>query len=199
MADLTDLPPKQLKELAKALGMSNFPKTKAPLAKAIEKSYATHPLVMKTLKEYETAAKEPKKGAAKKAAKKTQPAAKSLDSAIESGGLRNLELRLGQIEKQIAFLMDKVAAIESHMGVSPNPQATPQIDSSRLQKIIMKVVGARSSITVDDLLGEPMLRGVAEADIGRAVVDLIDQGVFDVSDANSRRKINGNIGLLIPR
>lgn len=199
MADLTDLTLKQLKELAEALGMSKYPQKKEPLAQAIEKAYATHPLVVKTLQEYETSVKGSKKAPAKKTPKKTQSAVKGLDSAIEMGGIRNIELRLGQMEKQIAFLMEKVAAIESHMGSSPTPQAASQIESSRLQKMIMKAVGTRSSITVDDLLGDPMLHGVSEADISRAVVDLIDQGVFDVSDANSRRKINGNIGLLIPR
>lgn len=108
--------------------------------------------------------------------------------------------RLKLVEDQIKFIMIKIDEIDvklANLSFSDSSNDTRGIID--IKNIIKSNILPGKSITVDDLLSFKGLNKFTKDLIYTALIDLVDEEIFDVSEGNSRNKIQGYIGRLIRR
>ena len=112
---------------------------------------------------------------------------------------RNVELkgRIRLLEEQVKFLMSKINVTE--VRISKDKDRDLIIITSNLEdikKFIKSMLSPGESITIDDLIEKKELQKIPLITLKHAIYDLIEDGIFEVSEGSSRQKIGGNIGLL---
>ncbi len=112
----------------------------------------------------------------------------------------SLEKRIGLLEEQVKFLMSKIGGVEIKLAKDVSPDLFGRTNELiNIKNIIKTKIFPGESMTVDELVKIKELRNFSLNILERAVNDLIDDEVFDASEGYSKKKIGGNIGLLIRR
>ena len=108
--------------------------------------------------------------------------------------------RLKLVEDQIKFIMTKIDEIDVKLAnLSSTDSPINRHDMIDIKSIIKSTILPGKSITVDELLTIKGLSKFTRDLIYTAVLDLVDEEIIDVSEGNSKNKIQGYIGRLIRR
>ena len=108
--------------------------------------------------------------------------------------------RLKLVEDQIKFIMTKIDEINVKLAnLSSTDPSINTHDILDIKNIIKSKILPGKSITVDELLNIKRLNKFTRDSIYTAVIDLVDEEIFDVSKGNSKNQIQGYIGRLIRR
>ena len=111
-----------------------------------------------------------------------------------------LEKRINLLEQQVKFLMSKVDGIEVDLAERRSSKLIGGGYSiSNIQNVIKSNVLPGDSISIDEIISITELQQYPINLIEKAIIDLIDDEIFDVSEGRSIQKIHGNIGRLIRR
>ena len=130
---------------------------------------------------------------------KSKSKSKSTSTTIPKS--KSTAKRLNLIEDQIKYLMAKIDNIEVKLAnvsfMESSSISTPEILD--IKNIIKSKISPGKSIDVDELLNTKGLNKYTKDLIYMAVMELVDEEVFDVSEGKSKNKIQGYIGRLIRR
>jgi len=111
-----------------------------------------------------------------------------------------LEKRINLLEEQVKFIMSKIDSFEVYLA---KERSTKLIGGgyniSDIQNVIKLKVLPGDSISIDEIISITELQKYPINLIDKAIIDLIDDEIFDVSEGRSVQKIQGNIGRLIRR
>ena len=108
--------------------------------------------------------------------------------------------RVKLLEDQVRFLMSKIDSVEIKIAnLKTSNLIGTDTDSLEIKNIIKSKILPGNSIAIDDLLDTRKLKKYSFEQIEKAIIDLIDDEIFDVSEGSSKIKIEGNIGRLIRR
>ena len=111
-----------------------------------------------------------------------------------------LEERIVLLEEQVKFLIKKVSAIEVKISNQGSKILSGNDVRIRdLKKQIKILINPGDTITIDELLRKKQMKSYSFELIEQAIIELIDDEVFDGSEGNSKYKVDGNIGRLIKR
>jgi len=120
-------------------------------------------------------------------------------SAVKPGSITTAN-RLKLIEDQIKFMMTKIDEFDVKLANLRSPDSSIDTnDILDIKNVIKSKILPGKSITVDELLNIKGLNKFTRDLIYKAVMDLVDEEIFDVSEGNSKNKIQGYIGRLIRR
>jgi len=132
-----------------------------------------------------------------KAKKKPSKVAKKKPVSIVT---TKIEGRVKLLEEQVRFLMSKIDSVEIKIAnLKTSNLIGTETDSLEIKNIIKSKILPGNSIAIDDLLDTRKLKKYSFEQIEKAIIDLIDDEIFDVSEGSSKTKIEGNIGRLIRR
>jgi len=111
-----------------------------------------------------------------------------------------LEERINMLEEQVKFLMSKIDNFEVFLA---KERSSKQIGGGYniydVQLIIKSKVLPGDSISIDEIMNTKKLKKYPKNLIEKAIIDLIDDEIFDGSDGRSVQKIHGNIARIIRR
>jgi len=110
-----------------------------------------------------------------------------------------LELRgrIRLLEDQVKFLMSKISVSEVKISKDKDRDIiTITSDLGDIKKFIKSMLSPGESITIDELIEIKELQKIPLITLKHAIYDLIEEGIFEVSEGSSRQKIGGKIGLL---
>ena len=105
------------------------------------------------------------------------------------------------IEEQIKFLMSKIDSIEINLAKGRISELIGEsYNIPDIQSVIKSRILSGDSISIDKIMNLKKLKKFPKDLIEKAILDLIDDEIFDVSEGGrSVQKIQGNIGRLIRR
>jgi len=130
------------------------------------------------------------KKASKKSSKKA-PKTSSPQKKPEKLTIKDLDDRVSRLERQMKIILEK--------NESDQDFQVDQNEVSKIKQIIYGLIQPGASRTIDEIVNNDIMRTKKWHNIERALLDLIDDEVFDVSEGNSKKKLTGNIGRLIRR
>ena len=111
-----------------------------------------------------------------------------------------LEGRVNLLEEQVKFLMSKIDNFEVYLAKErSSKQVGGGYNIFDVQKIIKSKVLPGDSISIDEIMNIRKLKKYPKNLIEKAIIDLIDDEIFDGSEGRSSQKIQGNIARLIRR
>lgn len=94
--------------------------------------------------------------------------------------------------------MKKLSAIDVRL--ASNTQMTADLaDLSPIKGHIKRLIPQGRSMTIDEIAHSDGLRNYEWAAIEKALIDLIDDEIFDATESKSSKKIAGNIGRIMRR
>ena len=134
-----------------------------------------------------------------------KPTKKSIISAIKlkekpSRQTVKLERRINLLEEQVKFLMSKIDNIEVQLTKGRTSELIGGgYNILNIQNLIKSKVLPGDSISIDEIISIKELQKYPITLIEKAIIDLIDDEVFDASEGRSTQKIQRNIGRLIRR
>ena len=131
-----------------------------------------------------------------KAPKKPKKVSKSKPSI----SVKNIEGRINLLEKQVKYLMSKIDNFEIKIANLKSPTSIGSPNTfSEIKNVILSQIFSGDSIKVDDLLEIKKLKPYSLTSIEKAIIELIDDEILDVSEGSSKVKLQDNIGRLIRR
>lgn len=111
-----------------------------------------------------------------------------------------LEERINLLEEQVKFLMSKIDNFEVYLAKDRSSKLVGGgYNITDVQLIIKSKVFPGDSISIDEIMNLKKLKKYPKNLIEKAIIDLIDDEIFDGSDGRSIQKIHGNIARLIRR
>ena len=111
-----------------------------------------------------------------------------------------LEERINLLEEQVKFLMSKIDNFEVYLAKERSyKQVGGGYNIYDVQTIIKSWVLPGASISIDEIMKIKKLKKYPKDLIEKAIIDLIDDEIFDGSDGRSIQKIQGNIARVIRR
>jgi len=111
-----------------------------------------------------------------------------------------LEERVNLLEEQVKFLMSKIDNFEVYLAKErSSKQVGGGYNIFDVQKIIKSKVLQGDSISIDEIMNIKKLKKYPKNLIEKAIIDLIDDEIFDGSEGRSSQKIQENIARLIRR
>lgn len=114
--------------------------------------------------------------------------------------MTKIEERVNLLEEQVRFLMSKIGGVEVKLVQRESfDLASESNNSTSIGSIIKTHIPPGDSMTIDELIKIKELQKFSLNSIEQAIITLIDNEVFDVSQGGSIQKIGGNIGRLIRR
>ncbi len=180
IVDLNNLTVSQLIQLANEFNLKLKGRLKADKIKEIMNSG----IVDKRLQELFNKYSKPKKTAKKK------PPIK------ESALIKRVNL----LEKQVKFIMDKISSVELNISqLKSGKRGISGIEYENLKNKIISLIKPGKSITIDEIYRIKEFKTLSLENLGRAIDDLVDEELFDVSEGGSKLKIHDNIGRIIRR
>lgn len=206
MVSVTKLDPNsfkiaELREIAKILDIEQKERSKAAIVKMI---MAANPKASAL----EQAIAAVRGGTQKSSKKKRKPKITSDSSGQDYAQIQSnisnltqmvsrLELRLSDLENQVRYILSKLGTLELK-SVASKPLVNGQ-QLEEVKRLLKEFIPPSTSRTVDEITSVPALQHFPIAVIEQALLDLIDDEVFDVSEGASKLKLAGNIGRLIRR
>jgi len=111
-----------------------------------------------------------------------------------------LEERVNLLEEQVKFLMSKIDNFDVYLAKErSSKQVGGGYNIFDVQEIIKSKALPGDSISIDEIMNIKKLRKYPKNLIEKAIIDLIDDEIFDASEGRSNQKIQGNIARLIRR
>ena len=111
-----------------------------------------------------------------------------------------LDGRVKLLEEQVKFLMSKIDNFEVYLAKErSSKQVGGGYNIYDVQTIIKSWVLPGASISIDEIMKIKKLKKYPKDLIEKAIIDLIDDEIFDGSDGRSIQKIQGNIARIIRR
>ena len=111
-----------------------------------------------------------------------------------------LEERINLLEEQVKFLMSKIDNFEVYLAKDRSSKLVGGgYNITDVQLIIKSKVFPGDSISIDEIMNLKKLKKYPKNLIEKAIIDLIDDEIFDGSDGRSIQKVQGNIARLIRR
>ena len=111
-----------------------------------------------------------------------------------------LDERVKLLEEQVKFLMSKIDNFEVYLAKErSSKQVGGGYNIYEVQTIIKSWVLPGASISIDEIMKIKKLKKYPKDLIEKAIIDLIDDEIFDGSDGRSIQKIQGNIARVIRR
>jgi uncharacterized coiled-coil DUF342 family protein len=189
----------QLLQVAKEIGVEipKSLKTKGQIAGYIEQANPAPELLAEAVGRYKPA-KIPKTGSKKSTTAKKKET-NDRDFSEFRLEMTHINQKILQLENQIGFLMQKVSALETHLQSPQNPSFLQNGSVTKLKDLILQRTAGGKVISTDELRILPEIQPFPTQLIQQALLDLIDDEYFDVSEGSAKWKLPGNIGLLIRR
>ena len=125
------------------------------------------------------------------------PSARTTSSAIAMPSV-GFEKRLGLLEDQVKFIMNKLTVIDVKLA-NVHQTSSVLLDLEPLKVRIKRLIRKGESVSIDDLVNSRELKSYKWNMLEKALLDLVDDEVFDVAEGRSKKKLAGNIGRLIRR
>ncbi|MFX0018533.1 MAG: hypothetical protein ACFFAK_15930 [Promethearchaeota archaeon] len=124
-------------------------------------------------------------------------AKKGIKKRSSKDTILELKGRIRLLEDQVRFLMSKISVTEVKILKDKDRDLiTITSNLSDIKKFIKSMLSPGESITIDDLIEIKELQKIPLITVKHAIYDLIEEGIFEVSEGSSRQKIGGKIGLL---
>jgi len=128
--------------------------------------------------------------------KKPTPPGKAKSSQQSSSLVKRIDL----LENQMKYIMSKIGSIDVILAKDRTDELVGGgFKIAEIQNIIKSKILPRDSISIDELISLHELDKYPKNLIEKAIINLIDDEIFDVSEGRSIQKILGNIGRLIRR
>ena len=125
---------------------------------------------------------------------------KKVSKTIPAVPAKKIEGRVSLLEKQVKYLMSKIDDFDIKIANLKSPTMVGTSGSlSEIKNVIISKVSPGDSMLIDELLDIKALKKYSITSIKKAVIELIDDEYFDVSEGSSKTKLEGNIGRLIRR
>ncbi|MFX0050389.1 MAG: hypothetical protein ACFFAJ_18420 [Candidatus Hodarchaeota archaeon] len=103
----------------------------------------------------------------------------------QTAKIKGVEERISDLETVISGIMEKLVEIETQIA---------NVSLLTLKPLIQQLIHCGESMTIDELADALVLPGYDWNLIEQALIDLIENDVFEASKAKSERKIAGNFG-----
>ncbi|MFX0172246.1 MAG: hypothetical protein ACFE9L_10015 [Candidatus Hodarchaeota archaeon] len=112
---------------------------------------------------------------------------KDVSSSLKSptAQIKGVEERISDLETVISGIMEKLVEIETQIA---------NVSLLTIKSLIQQLIPRGESMTIDELADVLVLPGYDWNLFEQAIIDLIDNDIFEVSEAKSHRKIAGNFG-----
>ncbi|MFX1235411.1 MAG: hypothetical protein ACFFBY_12765 [Promethearchaeota archaeon] len=108
-----------------------------------------------------------------------------------------LKGRIKLLEEQVKFLMSKISVSELKISKEENRDViTIKSDLGDIKRFIKALLLPGESISIDELIEVRELQKIPLITLKHAVYDLIEEGIFEISEGSSRQKIGDKIGVL---
>ncbi|MFX1401731.1 MAG: hypothetical protein ACFE8V_10880 [Promethearchaeota archaeon] len=122
---------------------------------------------------------------------------KSLSKRTNKDTILELKGRIKLLEEQVKFLMSKISVSEVKISKDENRDIiTITSNLGDIKNFIKSILLPGESLTVDELIEMKQLQKIPLITLKHAIYDLIEEGLFDVSEGTSRQKIAGRIGVI---
>jgi hypothetical protein len=112
--------------------------------------------------------------------------------------ISELKGRIRLLEEQVKFLMSKISVSDVKISKENDREMIMITSDLRdIKKFIKSIINPGESISIDELIEMKEIQKIPLITLKHAVYDLIDDGIFDTMEGDSRQKIGGKIGILI--
>ncbi len=108
-----------------------------------------------------------------------------------------LNQRVDLLERQVRFLMEKTTVLEARGAKSHALDDITPVQNAKLA--LMALFEQGESRTIDELTSQSSLQQYPWEVLEKAVLDLVDDETFDVSEGISKLKVAGKISRIIRR
>lgn len=179
MVELTVLRVVDLKELAKKCNIKLKSGNKANLIKQINSAGIKEDRLKDFIKKYEK-----KKGPSK----------------IEAISSSKLENRIYELEQQMKFIMKKIENMDAKLSSKEiHPIAFSEYNIGNIKKKLISQIPKGDSKTIDEILRGKIFKKIPYNILEQAIVELIDEEIFDGTAGGSKFKVDDTIGRIIRR
>ncbi len=110
---------------------------------------------------------------------------------------QNFERRVDLLEQQVKYLMEKMTILDAQVARSKGLEDPRLIQEAK--GALRALFKPGESRTIDEIVAHPSMQQYPREMLDRAVVTLVDDEVFDVSEGTSKLKVHGYIARLIRR
>ncbi|HEY0090521.1 MAG TPA: hypothetical protein VGB37_16845 [Candidatus Lokiarchaeia archaeon] len=186
LIDLNKLTVKYLEEIAKECGISlNKSSKKSEKIRTITSAGISEEKLKELyeifLSKYEST---------KKPTKRIESQSNSLITSLEN--------KINLLEQQVKYLMSKMDGVENKSdeikGFKPSEKKG---DLRDIEEIIISKIPQGASMAIDELIQIKALQEFSMKLIEQAIIELINDNIFNVLEGPSTQKIKGNIGRLV--
>ncbi len=110
---------------------------------------------------------------------------------------QDLEQRVNLLEQQVKYLMEKTTILDAQAARSKGLEDPRLIQEAK--SALRALFKSGESRTIDEIIAHPSMQQYPREVLDRAVITLVDDEVFDVSEGTSKLKVQGYIARLIRR
>ena len=111
-----------------------------------------------------------------------------------------LEERVMLLEEQVRFLITKIDNIEGQITKQRNQDRSPPLgDIKTIKRTITSLISPGDSMTIDELRTKGKFKKYSWKLLEKAIIDLIDDEIFDGAEGKSKNKVERKIGRIIRR
>ncbi len=111
-----------------------------------------------------------------------------------------LTTRVVLLEKQVKYIMDKISSVELIISqLKPEKKGLSGNEYENIKRKILSLIKPGRSMTIDELYQIKEFKNYSPEKLGKAIDDLVDEELFDVSEGGSKLRIHDNIGRIIRR
>jgi len=125
-------------------------------------------------------------------------AQKSFSRKTSKDAISELKGRVKLLEEQVRFLMSEISVSKVSLTKKDDRDIiTVTTDLADIKKFIKSIISPGESITIDELIEIKEIQKIPLIALKHSIYDLIEEGIFNGVQGNSRQKIGGKIGTLI--
>jgi hypothetical protein len=120
--------------------------------------------------------------------------------ASGKANITKLEQRVDDLEKQMSFMMKKLGRIEAKISAKEiQPISNSDLNIYKIKQKLISLISKGDSRTVDELMQIKTFKKIPNYAIEQAIIELIDEEIFDGAAGGSKIKIDDSIGRIIRR
>ena len=186
LIDLNKLTVKYLEEIAKECGISlNKSSKKSEKIRTIANAGISEEILKELFEKYLS-----KYESTKKPTKRSETQSSSLNSSLEN--------KINLLEQQVKYLMSKIEGVENKSDdIKAFTPPEKKDDLRDIEEIIISKIPQGASMSIDELIQIKELQEFSMKLIEQAIIELINDNIFNVFEGPSTQKIKGNIGRLV--
>ena len=111
-----------------------------------------------------------------------------------------LENRVYELEQQMRFMMKKIDDMDAKLSSKEiQPISLTEYDISNIKKKLISLIPKGDSKTIDEILKVKTFKKIPYNLFEQAIVELIDEEIFDGAAGRSQFKVDDTIGRIIRR